>query len=100
MSEKNHYVYFAECLGFIKIGKTRDVKARVREMQPGNPFPIKVLGYFECSCDHKRRGKKKCFQELELQTQFSQLRVTWFKPNTEWFHGSKELRDYIDKHAF
>lgn len=37
------FVYILQCEQFVKVGIATDVPKRVASLQPGNPFPIKVL---------------------------------------------------------
>jgi len=36
-------VYIFQCETFVKVGISSDVKKRVKALQPGNPFPIRIL---------------------------------------------------------
>lgn len=38
------YVYFVSCRGYLKIGVAKNVRQRMRELQTGNPFELKLEG--------------------------------------------------------
>lgn len=90
-----HYVYFLECKGFIKIGKGRDVKYRIGELQSGNPFPLECLGVIECNCKREEdTNGRYCVTEPRLHERFRE-----FNHMNEWYSGAEELRHYIQEHA-
>lgn len=37
------YVYICECQGYYKVGSAGDPKARIKDMQIGNPFPVTLV---------------------------------------------------------
>lgn len=41
-------IYFLECEGFIKIGKTINLRTRMHDIQCANPFNIRLLGFHRC----------------------------------------------------
>lgn len=38
------WIYFVGCEGFVKIGTTNNVKARLSALRTGSPFPVGLLG--------------------------------------------------------
>ncbi len=73
-------IYFAQCQddhGYIKIGYTKDVDARIASFQCGCPYPIVLLAWFQ-SDDAKN-------VETSLIDRFRHLRVRceWFRPDPE-----------------
>ena len=94
-------VYFIECKDFIKIGKCMkhnfgkyaekrngQKNNRISELQGGNPFCLKVLGYIEVSLWSEAGAKEKL-----LHNQFKHL-----LHKNEWYHKSDELEEYINSH--
>ena len=95
-------VYFIECKAFIKIGKCMrhnfgkyaekrngQKNNRISELQGGNPFCLKVLGYIECLSMSVAGTKEK-----SLHNQFKHL-----LHKNEWHHKSDELVEYIKSHT-
>ena len=90
-----HYIYFMQCKGFIKIGKSRDVKYRQGELQGGNPFKLECLGTIECECESdERTNGRYCETEPILHEHFKHL-----KEQNEWYSADEELLNYIQEHA-
>jgi len=80
-------VYFIEAIGLgkIKIGRTKgDPLERLRAFSTGNPCELRLLGRIDGDKD----------TEKELHKRFSHIRMS-----REWFHGTQELRDFIEKEA-
>jgi|KBSSwiStaDraftv2_1062776.scaffolds.fasta_scaffold00132_34 hypothetical protein len=78
-------IYFAQCQdenGYIKIGYTKDVNARIASFQCGCPYPIVLIAWFT-SDDAKN-------VEATLLERFKHLRV-----RCEWFRPELELLDAI-----
>lgn len=73
-------VYFAEADGRIKIGYSRQVAARVNQIQTGNAAPIKLLGFIPGGLARER----------EIHAQFASARL-----NGEWFTATPELLAFI-----
>lgn len=76
------WVYFIEAVGLerIKIGKANNPEARLAGLQTGSPVPLRLLG--------KIPGGHAL--EKKLHGEFASL---WM--DGEWFHATKELRNYI-----
>jgi hypothetical protein len=72
------YVYFIRSAGKptrVKIGKSRDPKARLKELQTGSPYPLDILGTIKCrDQSHADRLEK------ELHRYFAT-----YRKNGEWF---------------
>ena len=68
--KRNTNTYLLECEGFLKIGVANDVYQRVRHIQTGNPFEVKVLAVVDANI------------ELHMHDKFSHLRS-----RGEWFYG-------------
>jgi len=77
-------IYFIEAFGLdkIKIGFSRDPQKRLKELQTGSPVKLRLLV--------SMNGSQQ--QESMLHEKFAKLSI-----DGEWFHATKELRDYIDK---
>ena len=84
-STKPKMIYFVQMgkNGPIKIGKTANIKERLKVFQASSPYKIKLLYY------------KKCFKpplEYELHKKFKAERI-----HGEWFHPSKKIFNYIEQ---
>ena len=82
---KGGVVYFIKEVvrdGFIKIGKTRNLEERLRELQTANPRPLVVVGY--------EPGYTRT--EERLHWTFERHRV----PHSEWFFPADEIFRYIE----
>lgn len=80
-------VYFIEAIGLgkIKIGRTKgDPMERLRSLSTGSPCELHLLGHIDGNGG----------TEKELHKRFSHIRTS-----REWFHGTQELRDFIEKEA-
>ena len=80
-------VYFIEAIGLgkIKIGRTKgDPMERMRSLSTGSPCELRLLGHID-----GHDGTEK-----ELHRRFSHIRMS-----REWFHGTQELREFIEKEA-
>lgn len=78
------YVYLIQCQQFYKIGSANNVNRRLSELSTGNPFPIKLIAFFDF--------EDAFFVESKLHKEFSSVRR-----NGEWF----ELSDQdIDRFIF
>jgi hypothetical protein len=40
------FLYFLECGEFVKIGTTKDIKYRLKELQCGNPYDVRIICFF------------------------------------------------------
>lgn len=99
-----HKVYFIESGNYIKIGyTTKSLKSSLSILQVGNPIRMNILGSISCDCHLKYPptlgNQPTCKKKSELHAQFLHLQVKNVKKECEWFEGTAELRDYIDKHA-
>lgn len=70
-------VYFAEADGFVKIGYSTNVEARLRSLSTGAPFPVRLIG--------SHPGTQA--DEAALHRKFRDHRVSG-----EWFRASDEIR--------
>ena len=79
-------IYFIEAIGQdrIKIGKPRDPKNRLRQLQTGNAFKLQLLGVIV----------DKASRESELHALFAQDRI-----QGEWFRDTARLRSYVKDFA-
>jgi hypothetical protein len=73
-------VYFIQSGEFVKIGKTRDPKSRLRELQVGNPERLRIL----CVIPGGEEVEK------EFHRKFNHLRR-----GGEWFIYTQEIDDLI-----
>lgn len=78
------YIYFVQVAKFIKIGFAVDVGKRIKALQAGCPFPMRLLGTM----------KGPAYIETRLHERFDNLRR-----NGEWFSAGKRLLSFIEKHA-
>lgn len=82
-------VYFVECAGFIKIGKSWHVLHRLASLRPGCPLPMEPLGFIP------EPDEDRCsVTEAELHDRFVSSRA-----RGEWFRDTLELRRFICIHA-
>jgi hypothetical protein len=73
-------VYFIKSGEFVKIGKTRDPRQRLRELQTGNPQRLRIL----CVVPGGEEVEK------EIHRKFNHLRQ-----GGEWFTHAQEIDDMI-----
>jgi hypothetical protein len=73
-------VYFAKAGDRIKIGWSRNVGARIAQLQTGNPAPVQLLAAIPGARARERK----------LHTLFAEHRVSG-----EWFRDDPELVAYI-----
>lgn len=85
---QHRVIYFLDSPShnLIKIGVASNLDQRLAQLRGGSPVDLTLLGTIDCF----NHGAL----ELELHRQFDQLRM-----RGEWFHGHKDLRDYIADHA-
>lgn len=84
-SSKLVYFIESEGLGLIKIGKTKnDPRQRLSNLNTGNPDKLNIIGVLAGDDD----------TEKELHERFKHIRH-----KNEWFHGTEELRDFIEKNT-
>lgn len=82
------FVYFVKCkdsIGLIKIGYAVDPKKRLAVLQTGCPYPLELIGTFQCSNLPECRLREKQLHELFC--------YCW--KNGEWFSPDKKLREAI-----
>jgi hypothetical protein len=74
-------LYFLQLkrLGFIKIGRSKDVAGRVKTLQTALPDEIILLGSVPCHTGTEHIWKSK-FKDL-------QLRGEWFTPSNDLLHS-------------
>jgi hypothetical protein len=70
------YIYFVQCLGYVKIGITTNVKARFSSLRSSNPNELKILLVLNFNIIREAKSK-----EREFHTQFSSKRH-----RGEWFN--------------
>lgn len=75
-------IYFIKCGDHIKIGLSRDVRARVRSFE-GMPHLVVPLGFIRVDGDLRER-------EAEIHKRFAHIRQ-----GGEWFQDCDELRAFI-----
>ena len=87
-----HCVYFAERDGFVKIGRTSNLKKRMHDIGKGSCMPqgmsvgpVRLLAVIHCGCTS--RG---CVRERHFHRQF---RAKWLEG--EWFLLDRELSSFI-----
>lgn len=79
------YVYFISSDDKIKIGYTKNIKRRLKQLQTSNSSQLILLGYIE--------GDKNV--EKQLHKRFAQYRI---RENGEWFNCNDEILDYINEY--
>lgn len=79
------HIYFIQCRNFVKIGVSHVPDARLDDLQVGNPYELKLIGYIP------NGGFE---EEREIQTRFNNLRI-----RGEWFALEDGLKEFIKKHA-
>lgn len=80
---KETRIYFVQMrspVGEIKIGLTRDLRARLNALQTGSPYPLRVLAALP--------GTEA--EEHELHTRFADLRLSG-----EWFRPEPRLLEFV-----
>ena len=92
MNNKKGYVYFIKQsneLNKFKIGKTDNIKRRLRQLQCGNPN--KLYCYSSIYCNNYDKLEK------DLHSYFNNLRLN-NSTNCEWFNvNQKDIDDVINK---
>lgn len=73
-------VYFMQCGAYVKIGRSTQLRARFRELQTGNPYPMEVLAVLPGGYALER----------SLRSKFAEL-----LHRGEWFHLRGSLHEYI-----
>ena len=85
------YVYFIAVIEAfpprVKIGKARDPKVRMSELQTGCPYELKLLGSIKCKSDAHA-------YELERMAHRS---FSGYRKRGEWFHYHKNVKQAIEK---
>jgi hypothetical protein len=83
MAEQGRHLYFIEMVGCsrVKIGRGNNPQARLKTLQVGSPYKLKLLGVVEnCGADEAE------FHRL--------LRGCWIRG--EWFHWSDLVEETIE----
>jgi len=79
-------VYFIQCEGFIKIGKTVDLPRRLMAHQMSTPFDLAVVGFVRCpSC-----------RLDEMEGQFHR-RFSALHHRGEWFRMGEPLASFLEE---
>jgi len=76
------FVYFIYDKSNIKIGFTKNIKKRIKELQTSNSNKLVLLGYFIGDMN----------KEQELHNQFKNYQIL-----NEWFRPDQKLIDYINE---
>ena len=77
------YIYFIKCGDFVKIGKAKDVAARMKDLQIGNPYPLELL----ITIKEDFISEKDVHKFLIEKNQQHQ---------GEWFYYGEEIISFID----
>lgn len=77
-------IYFIEVEGFVKIGVSKNVIKRFRQISGASPFEPKLLGVMD-------GGHAK---EAELHERFSRDRI-----RNEWFRLGGEIREFVQENC-
>jgi len=88
------YIYFIQQGGDgpVKIGFTKDVENRMKNLQTANPKPLDLLVFYP--------GNEE--MEKELHYRFDSIRVfgEWFEPYEKLFREVREQQRINEKHGF
>jgi hypothetical protein len=86
----NGYVYFIQCHNnhFIKIGYTKDIKARLQIIQSNNPEQIDILNII--------MGTEKLESQIHNQLSKYKIRGEWYYPKQEVVNL---MNQYVDKYG-
>jgi hypothetical protein len=100
-SGRQTYVYFVQhnTDGPIKIGRSSNPRARVMEMQTGNPYPLRILAVTKGSSLTEARFHRQ-FTHLRLNTrtagQGERIEGSVRLAGNEWFIPAPELIEFIE----
>lgn len=89
-SEKG-YVYFliSECSMFIKVGITKSLNRRLKELKTATPFEFSLFKFYELD------GQSCVHIEKYFHTSYEKANLKDFDGSTEWLKYSKELMNDI-----
>lgn len=76
------FIYVIQCNDLIKVGIAGDVYGRLAELQVGNPYPLRVLGYWRAV---------NAIQEEEI----IHVHLEKYRERGEWFRLPKDMLDKI-----
>ena len=60
---------------YVKIGRTNNIKKRIRQLQVGNPLKIRLIGIINCSC---KKISAKLERELHNKLSYKNKSGEWF----------------------
>lgn len=86
----NSRYYLNQAHNAVKIGKTKNVKARFRSIQTASPVKLKLLKIIDVKSGKEARDKEKLFHD-----KFNHLRL-----HGEWFAFQNKLKYYIKSSWF
>lgn len=80
------YVYVIECASMYKIGKADNVEERFKQLQTGNPFPMKIIKVYQTYLAH------------DLET-YIHRRLKEYRQKGEWFtlFGIEQVDSIVDE---
>src|SRR3990167_847422 len=89
IDEEFYYVYFLQCEGYVKIGKSepQNLKRRLRCIATCCPFQMTFLGVIKSPAYDDYRN------ELRIHIKFAK-----FAHHGEWFRLTDEIRDFLAEH--
>lgn len=76
-------VYFITNGENIKIGYSKNINKRLKQLNTGNDKKLYILGYIQGDKD----------KEKEIHKKFSKFRI---RSNGEWFYPDQELIDFLN----
>lgn len=87
--EEFYWVYFLQCEGFVKIGRSEpnNLKNRLREITKYCPFPMTFLGAIRSPVGISALNEKR------IHIRFAKQAV-----HSEWFHLTDEIREFLETH--
>lgn len=89
----NGYVYFiSNGAGAIKVGRTSDIKNRLKSLQTSNPHKLEVIKTFEYKGMGSAEGER--FWQAVMRKHFNSLSGEWFEAEAE--DVLKAISDYQD----
>lgn len=79
-SDKNGFIYFVECAGYVKIGFTTEILGRMGGIQSHTPLDLRLLGFLTGPIQVEGRVQVACDK---------------FHHRREWYRGDPELLEAV-----
>lgn len=81
-------VYMIQCMDYVKIGMSSNIKARIDALQCANPFKLILLDYIYCGST-----KAANWMESKFHDDLEEYRIN---KKHEWFRIDPNLYDYFE----